>query len=183
MQDFFGFLLFVSIALLITGLIKPEIVIRWGQKKDRQEVGKYFGTSTMVSFFLIAIFNSGSPSRVEDNKFPYKFVKSQDQQTGRWKDTMDLYYCSDPIDPAQLKKFCSYKKDGFSSDGTYYLVIFNDEKNVVFPKDPFGAEYGMQEDVLKNIKAFYFFRKPNGVSKLSYYEKNKLESKAQEEKI
>ncbi len=183
MADFFGLLLFISIALLITGLIKPELIIRWGEKKDRKEVFKYFGTSAIISFFLIAAFDSGSPSKVDDNKYPYKFVKTQDQQTGAWNDTMDLYYYSEQIDLNKLKEFCKYKKDNFSSNGTYYLVIFDNEINAAFPQNPFGAGYGLEEGKMKHIRAFYTYRKPNGFSTLDYYEKNKWESKVQEEKI
>jgi hypothetical protein len=183
MSAFFGFISFASLMLFFIGIIKPEAVIRWGEKRDRKTAIKYFGTAFLLSFIIAFVFKTGSPSKAEDSKYPYHFVKSQDQRTGEWKDTMDLYYCSDPINLNQLKEFCAYKKAGFSSDGTYYLVIFNNETNAVFPKDPFGAHYSLEEPVLKNIRAFYVFRKPNGVSTLQYYEKNKLESKVQEEKI
>ena len=38
MQDFFGFMWLGSIIVFIVGLIKPDIVIRWGEKRTRKKV-------------------------------------------------------------------------------------------------------------------------------------------------
>lgn len=54
MDNLFAFLSFISIVLLIVGLIKPAIVIRWGENKTRLKVvGVYAGM-----FFLFAIIGS-----------------------------------------------------------------------------------------------------------------------------
>jgi len=176
MSAFFAFISFVSLIFLIGGLIKPELFIRWGEKRNRKEVLKYFGSALIISFILSIISISGSPSKAEDYKYPYHFVDSKDQLSGKgkWKDTMDLYYCTEPIDLAQLKEFCKYKRDKFSSEGTYYLVIFDEKENAVFPKDLLGAGFALEEGVSKHIKAHYTYRKWNGYSKLSYSEGGKL---------
>lgn len=46
---------------LIIGLIKPSWVIRWGKKKNRKQVFKYYGIGLVLTFF-IAIFLAPAPS-------------------------------------------------------------------------------------------------------------------------
>lgn len=55
------FLLGLSIILFIIGMIKPSIIVRWGQVRERKQVVKYYGTGTLVIFILVVsliIFDS-----------------------------------------------------------------------------------------------------------------------------
>ncbi|MFA5518826.1 MAG: hypothetical protein WDA74_06165 [Spirochaetota bacterium] len=171
MSTLFGFLCFISFVLFFIGLIKPSIVIRWGDNRGRKEVIKYYVSAFILTFIFAVSFHSGAPSRAFDSQFPYKFVDTKNKKLSIWTDTMDLYFCTEPIDTNQLKEFCKIKKDTFSTDGTYYLVIFDAKENAVFPKAPFGGMYGAAEDeeASKHIKAIYVFKKMNGFSELRFY--------------
>lgn len=173
MAFLFGFLFFVALIILLVGLIKPELVIKWGEKKGRKEVLKYYGAATLVFLILSSCLDSSTPISSEDAKYPYHFVDSKTEKSGDWKNTMDLYYCSEPIDVKQLQEFCKYKKNTTKSKAFYFVVIFNNEKNAAFPKSPFNGQYGDEPEVLEHIRAYYVYNTLNGFSELQYYQKGK----------
>lgn len=65
MNDLFLFLLGLFVIILIVGLVKPKLVVRWGdkEKRNRKSVLKYYGLGILVLFILASIT---MPS--EDNK-------------------------------------------------------------------------------------------------------------------
>lgn len=69
MNDLFLLLFLLSFVGLIIGLIKPSIVVRWGdmQKRNRKSVCKYYGLALVASFILfgISIPNEDTTSKTE----------------------------------------------------------------------------------------------------------------------
>ena len=57
MDNLFLLLFFVCVIALIIGVIKPQLVIRWGdiQKRNRKNVLKYYGIGLVVSFILFGV--------------------------------------------------------------------------------------------------------------------------------
>jgi len=55
MQDLFGALFLISFILLVIGLIRPSIVIRWGKNRTRKRVALIFGIASLAFFILIGI--------------------------------------------------------------------------------------------------------------------------------
>ena len=110
--------------------------------------------------------------------YPYKFMDSKTETLGNNKNRMELYSYSGELNIDSLKMFCKEHKDKFLSGTFYFLVIFDNVENVIFPTNPFTAEYGIDEEPQKHIKALYTFNRLNGYSKLDYYENNKWESVA-----
>ncbi|MHB8132433.1 MAG: hypothetical protein ACYDEX_26060 [Mobilitalea sp.] len=55
MVGFFVMLLFLSIIVLVVGLIKPELVIRWGTVKTRGRVLLIFGLAAIACFIMIGV--------------------------------------------------------------------------------------------------------------------------------
>ena len=117
-----------------------------------------------------------------EKKWPYQFVKSKTEQTAH-KNAMDLYAFSGALDPADLKAFCRERKQLSPAKVFYYVVIFDNPGNAKFPSSPFTAEYGIEQDALKHIRAIYVYNKLNGFSELRYYDRNAWESKAKYEEI
>lgn len=58
MDNVFLILFFLSVIALIVGLIKPSMVIKWGEEKNvnRKNVLKYYGLSMVVFFILTGVF-------------------------------------------------------------------------------------------------------------------------------
>jgi len=58
-------LTFLALIGLIIGLIKPDKVIRWGEKKTRKQVALIYGTAIIIFFILFAIAISSPEKRGE----------------------------------------------------------------------------------------------------------------------
>lgn len=55
MAGLFLILFFISIIILIIGIIKPNLVIRWGDNRNRKSVFKVYGLAIVVFFVLFII--------------------------------------------------------------------------------------------------------------------------------
>ncbi len=96
---------------------------------------------------------------------------------------MDLYAYAGDLDLSNLIAFCQERKEESPAEAFYYIVIFDDSANAVFPTAPFTAEYGSDEEASKHIRAIYVYNKKNGFSELRHYERNMWESVANTEKV
>ena len=96
---------------------------------------------------------------------------------------MDLYAFNGIINLDTLKVFCKSQKEKQDNLNSYMLVIFDGKENAGFPTTPLTAMFGMEEDRLKHIRAFYTFNLFNGYSKLELYQTNAWESKSKSEDI
>lgn len=99
------------------------------------------------------------------------------------RDVMDLYAVSGHFDLDKLKNFCRNRKESSTAKVFYYLVVFDDKANARFPTTPFTAEFGIEEDALRHIRAIYVFNRLNGFSELRHYERNMWESTPRLEKL
>lgn len=95
MDNLFLLLFLVSIVALIVGLIKPELVIRWGnqEKKNRKSVLKVYGLAIIAFFILFSITTPSSNNEevaevekekeveeeVEEKEVKEKEVKEKDE--------------------------------------------------------------------------------------------------------
>lgn len=59
----FNLLLFFCFGALITGLFKPELVLKWGDKKTRGKVFGYYGLGILLSLVFIGIFEDRSETK------------------------------------------------------------------------------------------------------------------------
>lgn len=69
MDDVFLILFFLSVVALVVGIIKPDIVIRWGdpEKRNRKNVVKYYGVAIVAFFILFGVSSSESePNKAVD---------------------------------------------------------------------------------------------------------------------
>jgi hypothetical protein len=124
---------------------------------------------------LLSLFACSSPGeKTTKVVIPYQFVDHRRETEDGLFNQMDLYAYSKELNIDTLTAFCRMKKESFTDTrGTfYYVVIFNDPSNAVFPKNPFTAHYGLDEDgAMKNIRAMYEYNRFNGYSKLTIFEK------------
>lgn len=106
MSDFFGFIASISLILLIVGLFKPEKVIRWGIKKDKNEVLKYYGGVFGVCLILAMIF---SPATYKINK-NVEDITTKDSVTisGEAPNDGDLILNGQKIAISEEKFSCTY---------------------------------------------------------------------------
>lgn len=130
------------------------------------------------SSLLFFIISCSTNNNEKEQKFPYQFIDAKAETAGNNQNKMDLFAYSGDLNIDTLKAFCISQRNKFETGTFYYVVIFDTKDNAVFPNNPLTAEYGMDEEPQKHIRAFYTYNKLNGYSKLDYYEKNKWESTA-----
>lgn len=53
MSNLFFLLALVCLVTLIVGMVKPELVIRWGNKRNRKMVFRWYGVGLIASFILM----------------------------------------------------------------------------------------------------------------------------------
>jgi len=136
----------------------------------------------LVILITTSLFIFSSAKSENDNS--YKFIKTKFEIiTSTNIHKMDLYTYINKFDINSLKKLCKIKKSQFTSGVFYFLVVFDNEENATFPKYPFTADFALEKEVQKHIKAIYTYNRLNGYSKLYYYKKNSYESSPQLEQI
>jgi hypothetical protein len=115
-------------------------------------------------------------------QYPYKYIsnKREIRQNDESYNEMTLYVCGNHLSIDTLKMFCKSKRDSIS-DGVFHIItFFDDEKYAKFTKYPITSMFGVDKLPARHIKADYTFNRDNGYSKLTVYEKNSWDSKAQE---
>lgn len=75
MQIFFGILFFISTAMLLLGIIKPPLVIRWGIVKNRGRVFLIYGLS---AFLFLVLLGVTVPQLTQEQKQAKELAKQQD---------------------------------------------------------------------------------------------------------
>lgn len=118
------------------------------------------------------LFISQSRPTKTKNSWPYHFVKSKTERTGFALNVMDLYYYSGPLDVEVLKQFCLERKQHSPAKFLYYVVIFDELKNVQFPSGYMASQFELDDHAMQHIRAIYTYNITNGYSHLSYYGKN-----------
>ena len=75
MDNLFLILFFLSIAGLIIGVIKPQVVVRWGANKSRKRAVLIFGIATLAFFMLFAV--TTEPKPITQQPAPQQQVQQQ----------------------------------------------------------------------------------------------------------
>lgn len=70
MDNLFLLLFLVCLVATIVGVIKPQIVVRWGdtEKRNRKNVLKYYGIGLVVFFILFSITTNNTANTATTNK-------------------------------------------------------------------------------------------------------------------
>jgi hypothetical protein len=119
------------------------------------------------------------PIAIANKEWPYEFIGSKTDG----KNVMELYVYSEDFDAEKLKAFCQERKQQSPAKVFYYVVVFDKAASARFPSSPLTAEYGIDEDALRHIRAMYVFNRLNGFSELRRYARNAWESVATRESI
>ena len=106
----------------------------------------------------------------------FKRLETKNEENGN---SMSLYVINDTFNLIALKDICYELKENYGPGTFDYIVVFDFEENATFPKNPFTAKYGMDEEPQKHIKAIYEFNNQNGYSKLQVWDSNSWEGVAE----
>ncbi|MBB6019061.1 hypothetical protein HNR77_000118 [Paenibacillus sp. JGP012] len=77
----FTLLLLFCFASLITGLIKPGLVLKWGEKKTRGKVLGYYGLGILLSLIFLGIYSDQSDTKETANSSIDKTKEVAQSQT------------------------------------------------------------------------------------------------------
>ena len=94
---------------------------------------------------------------------------------------MILYAYSDTISTKDAVAWCEELKRTSSKAATTHHVLFDEAKNAIPPTVPMFHVYGTEENRKRHIRAYYVYRKYNGLNEsyLILYETNMWESTSQ----
>jgi hypothetical protein len=106
------------------------------------------------------------------NNFGFLKIDSKYESTKGGANRIDLYTPQDRPTPGSLEDLCKSQKKDVAVVGFYYLVVFDQRENAVFPNNPFTSLYGVDEEPQKHIIAIFTYNTVNGFSQLSTYKPN-----------
>ena len=86
MQNFFGILFLLTFLALIVGLVKPSLVIRWGEIKTRGRVLLVYGVSM---FIFMMLTGATAPELTPEQKQAKEIAKQQEVVTASAKQAQD----------------------------------------------------------------------------------------------
>jgi len=88
MDNLFLLLFLLSFIVLIIGIIKPKIVIRWGkpEKRNRKSVLKVYGVGLILFFVLFGMTvdntaHSSEPTKISESDIDFKKQKSEESES------------------------------------------------------------------------------------------------------
>ncbi|MFJ8452481.1 hypothetical protein [Bacillus paramycoides] len=81
MNTLFALLFFVCLIALIIGIIKPQLVVRWGaeEKRNRKSVLKFYGIGVIAMFVLFGVTSDGT-KKTEEAKTEAKPAKAEQKK-------------------------------------------------------------------------------------------------------
>ncbi|MGM2768701.1 hypothetical protein [Bacillus sp. PGP15] len=81
MNTLFALLFFVCLIALIIGIIKPQLVVRWGseEKRNRKSVLKFYGIGVVAMFILFGVTSEGT-KKTEEAKTEAKLAKAEQKK-------------------------------------------------------------------------------------------------------
>ncbi|KAB2454338.1 hypothetical protein F8160_11080 [Bacillus sp. CH126_4D] len=81
MNTLFALLFFVCLIALIIGIIKPQLVVRWGseEKRNRKSVLKFYGIGVVATFILFGV-TSEDTKKTEEAKTEAKPAKAEQKK-------------------------------------------------------------------------------------------------------
>lgn len=126
MDNLFLLLVLLSIFALIIGMIKPNLVIKWGnpEKRNRKNVLKVYGLAIIVFFVLFGMnLPSDEVSTIENNTIEKKQVEQIQQEQE------DEYEIEETIKTEDAIEEGKEEKDGFETLDAMdvnYLLMWHD---------------------------------------------------------
>ena len=135
MDNLFLLLFLVSIVALVVGLIKPELVVRWGseEKKNRKSVLKVYGLA-IIAFLILFSITTPSSNDEEVAEVEKEVEENIDNDEEVEEDKLESVSLVGEI----------YKKDDTSwteefrfidKEGNEYRVISNDDVPEAYMQD------------------------------------------------
>lgn len=119
-----------------------------------------------VCFLFYIVGRTPTPTPVVSSS-NCKFVKSGTDLDGNF---MQLYSTDSPASLQEFRNLCvTFRKERASQEKLQFLVLFDDEKSAIFPKDLYSTKYGDEIETAKHIKAFYTFNPLDSFSELITY--------------
>jgi hypothetical protein len=113
----------------------------------------------------------------------YEFVDFKIED-GKWQNEMFLYALRGPLKYDEFRALCLDIKSRAKNGAFTFVVLFDKRENASFPKDPFTAQYGMEDEKMRHIIAIYGMNQWNKFSEInSYYPKNMFEGKPKTERL
>ncbi|EJV76819.1 hypothetical protein V7652_24295 [Bacillus thuringiensis] len=81
MNTLFALLFFVCLIALIIGIIKPQLVVRWGseEKRNRKSVLKFYGIGVVAMFILFGVTSEGT-KKTEEAQTEAKPAKAEQKK-------------------------------------------------------------------------------------------------------
>lgn len=81
LNTLFALLFFVCLIALIIGIIKPQLVVRWGseEKRNRKSVLKFYGIGVVAMFILFGVTSEGT-KKTEEAKTEAKPAKAEQKK-------------------------------------------------------------------------------------------------------
>lgn len=81
LNTLFALLFFVCLIALIIGIIKPQLVVRWGseEKRNRKSVLKFYGIGVVAMFILFGVTSEGT-KKTEEAKTEAKLAKAEQKK-------------------------------------------------------------------------------------------------------
>lgn len=119
---------------LIIGLIKPELVIRWGEKRTRGQVLLTYGLATLILFLLIGV--TAPPTSELETKTAKTEVKKVTQREKIPFKTLD------EKDPSLLKGETRIKQEGVEGEK---LVTYEEE----YENGKLKSRRKLKEEIIK----------------------------------
>lgn len=92
MAELFGVVFLIAIIGMIIGLIKPKLVLRWGEdgKKNRKRVVLYYGLAIFISIFMIGVTAESTEYEAEKSTEQIEVAAEEDNEETLNNDTQDL---------------------------------------------------------------------------------------------
>ena len=81
LNTLFALLFFVCLIALIIGIIKPQLVVRWGseEKRNRKSVLKFYGIGVVAMFILFGVTSEGT-KKTEEAQTEAKPAKAEQKK-------------------------------------------------------------------------------------------------------
>lgn len=140
----FTLLLLFCFASLITGLIKPGLVLKWGDKKTRGKVLGYYGLGILLSLILLGIFSDQSETK--------ETAKSSIDKTKDVSQSQSQITLNDPPENEQQvvgEKVVEVKTSALPKEGTEEVNV--SEKEPSFKQESSDLNWNKSEpDALQN---------------------------------
>lgn len=165
MDNLFLLLSLVSIIVLVIGLIKPELVVRWGnqEKKNRKSVLKVYGLAIIAFFILFSITTPSSnneevaESEIKGNDlFNKVYYKIANRDQAHEKDAIINYLEANEFIIEEDKELNSLMvKDDTKENEDYVYIRFDEKEDDSSIELVSSVSYVLEEEELEVLFTNY----------------------------